>query len=111
MPALRPCAEPLCVALVGAGRSRCPLHASDHRGSRTARGYDEDWQRLRFWFMQQPENQLCRACALRDRITLAIDVDHIIPFRGRADPKRLDPKNLQPLCKTCHGRKTRTGGV
>ena len=105
----RPCLEPGCGALVGAGVSRCQAHTQDPRASRTARGYDEDWQRLRSWFMHKPENQLCRSCLDRNVITLATDRDHVIPFRSRDDPKRLDAKNLQPLCSSCHATKTRGG--
>ncbi|RPH52622.1 MAG: HNH endonuclease [Planctomycetota bacterium] len=108
--ARRPCLEPRCPALAGEGETRCAVHRRDPRPSRTARGYDEDWQRLRFWFMQQPENQLCRHCHDRGLVILATDVDHIIPFRSLDDPRRLDRKNLQPLCSRCHGLKTRRGG-
>ena len=107
---LRVCAAPSCSALVGAGRSRCDLHRRDHRPCRTVRGYDEDWQKLRQWFMSQPDHQLCRACRDRGVVTLATDCDHVIPFRSMTDPRRLDPTNLQPLCKPCHSRKTRAGG-
>jgi len=105
----RPCLEPGCVALVGVGQSRCSVHAKEVRGSRTARGYDEDWQRLRSWFMHKPENQLCRRCLERNVITLATECDHVDPFRSLDDPKRLDQNNLQALCKTCHAIKTRGG--
>jgi 5-methylcytosine-specific restriction endonuclease McrA len=107
----RPCLEPGCVALVGAGSPRCAIHSRDVRQSRTRRGYDEDWQRLRSWFMSIPDNQLCRSCLGRNVITLATDCDHVIPFRSLDDPNRLSPSNLQPLCATCHGRKTRGRGV
>jgi 5-methylcytosine-specific restriction protein A len=37
-------------------------------------------------------------------VVLAVEVDHIVPIReGGA---RLDANNLQPLCHTCHSRKT-----
>ena len=104
----RPCAVPGCPVLVGGGHTRCTLHAYT-RASRTARGYDEDWQRLRESFMRHPDNVLCRSCLDRNVITLAVDVDHIIPFRSRDDPRRLDRKNLQSLCKRCHSLKTRGG--
>jgi 5-methylcytosine-specific restriction protein A len=109
----RPCMEVGCPNLVlpGVG-GRCALHQAPHRerveaarGSRIARGYDKDWLRLRSWFLAQPGNQVCRSCASRGVVTRAIEVDHIIPFRGRADPRRLDPKNLQALCVSCHRRK------
>jgi 5-methylcytosine-specific restriction protein A len=106
----RPCLEPHCGVLVPPGRVRCATHSKAlGRGSRTARGYDEDYQRLRRVFMAQPENQLCRSCLTQDRITLATDCDHIVPFRGRSDPRRLDTNNLQPLCRSCHSIKTMGG--
>jgi 5-methylcytosine-specific restriction endonuclease McrA len=37
--------------------------------------------------------------------TLATDVDHVTPIR-EAPGRRLDPENLQPLCKSCHSVKT-----
>ncbi|MCC7419957.1 MAG: HNH endonuclease [Planctomycetaceae bacterium] len=33
-------------------------------------------------------------------------VDHRIPFNGPDDPLRLDPSNLQSLCRRHHGLKT-----
>jgi 5-methylcytosine-specific restriction endonuclease McrA len=40
-----------------------------------------------------------------DRTTLAEEVDHIIPIRIRPDLAFVR-RNLQPLCKPCHSRKT-----
>ena len=85
---------------------RCRLHRVG-RGSRTARGYDEDWQRLRAWFLSQPGQNLCTGCRAVGVVRFATDVDHIIPFESIEDPRRLDPTNLQPLCSSCHGKKTR----
>lgn len=47
---------------------------------------------------------LCAECERQGRITLATDVDHIIPYDGTGNP--YDPANLQPLCHSCHSRKT-----
>src|SRR4029453_1358159 len=109
---LRPCGIPGCPVLTNG--PRCPAHARQHerqRGSRIDRGYDKEWLRLRSWFMAQPENQLCRHCWMKGIVTVAVDCDHVIPFRGQHDPRRLDPKNLQPLCRDCHAMKTNRGGV
>jgi 5-methylcytosine-specific restriction endonuclease McrA len=103
--ALRPCR--VC-NVVG-----CTAHkwAPSPKGNRHARGYDSQWVRLREWFLSQPENVLCRQCHAEGRTTLAIDVDHIRPFRGVADPLRLNPTNLQALCKRHHGQKHSRGGT
>ena len=34
------------------------------------------------------------------------EVDHIVPFKGKDDPLRLDETNLQSLCRPCHATKT-----
>jgi 5-methylcytosine-specific restriction endonuclease McrA len=61
--------------------------------------------------MAQPEHQLCALCWKDGRVTRAAELDHIVPFIGRDDPKRLDPTNLQPLCIPHHREKTaRQGG-
>jgi 5-methylcytosine-specific restriction protein A len=48
---------------------------------------------------------LCRTCKAAGRVTLATEVDHIIPlFKGGPDTE----DNLQPLCFECHKIKTAT---
>jgi 5-methylcytosine-specific restriction protein A len=105
---MRPCSgSPTCPNLVSAGRCPdCSRTYEAHRGSRIARGYDAAWLRLRAWFLQQPEHVLCRICQRAGRVTVAKEVDHIVPFVGRDDPRRLDVTNLQPLCVECHRKKT-----
>jgi 5-methylcytosine-specific restriction protein A len=46
----------------------------------------------------------CRSCARAGYITLATIVDHIIDVAAGGAP--FDEANLQPLCETCHNRKT-----
>lgn len=70
----------------------------------TERGYDSDWERLRSRKIRT--NPLCEECERQGLVVPAQDVDHIVPFEGRADPKRLDWSNLQSLCRSCHNRKT-----
>lgn len=77
------------------------------RGSAASRGYDSRWVKLRNWFMSQPDNQLCRLCLAEGRVTRATDADHIVPFAGLDDPRRLDPSDLQPICRPHHRAKTR----
>ncbi|WP_350342360.1 HNH endonuclease signature motif containing protein [Proteinivorax tanatarense] len=51
------------------------------------------------------EEPLCVICLKAGRTTSAKVVDHIVPHKG---DKSLfyDQQNLQPLCKSCHDRKT-----
>ncbi len=78
--------------------------ARSDRRNRHERGYDVLWEKLRAWFVVQPGNQLCRRCAARGVTTAVQEVDHVIPInRGGA---RLDPANLQSLCRSCHRSKT-----
>lgn len=79
----------------------------DRAGS-SERGYDAAWERLRIW--QLHREPTCRICRGEGRLTGATVVDHIIPFKGRGDPLRLDPANLQSLCKPCHDAKTARDG-
>lgn len=73
------------------------------KGSSNERGYGYRWKKLRDRFIQKHPH--CVECLKNGVITLATDVDHIIPHRG--DPKLLyDENNLQSLCKSCHSKKT-----
>lgn len=97
------CLEPLCRdrAVV---RGRCRRHASAHeqeRGTRTERGYDNAWLKLRArWLRLHPYCQFEPCRVLR---TPAVDVDHITPVR-LAPHRRLDPTNLRSACRACHAR-------
>lgn len=106
MPIVIPCSQPGCAALAHY-RGRCELHARNweqRRGTTTQRGYDGAWQRLRR--MVLADEPLCRHCAAADRITIATEVDHIVPLDS-APHLRLERSNLQPLCHPCHDAKTR----
>lgn len=89
-------------------KQRPPMR--DHRPSACARGYDRTWQRLRLMHIRA--HPLCKLCEAQGLIVQAEDVDHVIPHQGN-DGLRLDPSNLQSLCKPCHSRKTATqdGGM
>ena len=57
------------------------------------------WQRLRaFVLAGEP---LCRMCTAAGMTVIATDVDH-----RDGDPGNNDATNLQPLCHSCHSRKT-----
>ncbi len=67
------------------------------------RGYGRDWRPLRDEVLAA--EPLCRRCRAAGRTAAAELVDHVIPVEI-APQRRLDPKNLQPLCRPCHGEKT-----
>ena len=95
------------------GTANCQVHAWRWRGapllSRFDRGYGNDWTLLRKAHLK--DHPYCVACGS----TTHLEVDHIIPFQGREDPRRTDPANLQTLCHACHEKKTvkqgRPGGL
>lgn len=57
------------------------------------------WQRLRESVLNG--EPLCRQCVREGRTVVATDVDH-----RDGDPGNNDAVNLQPLCHSCHSRKT-----
>ena len=74
------------------------------RGTRQARGYDNDWLKLRARKLR--DKPLCEVCEEAGKIVVATQVHHVKPFRGLRDPLRLDMRNLQSVCDACHGRLT-----
>lgn len=66
------------------------------RPSASARGYDADWRKLRARHLAA--HPFCRRCGAP-----AAEVDHVEPVRS-APSRRLDPTNLQSLCRPCHSR-------
>ena len=74
--------------------------------SAAARGYDARWQRARKIFLSR--YPLCAECQKNGILTPATVVDHIIPHRGDRN-LFWDENNWQPLCKSCHDRKTGKG--
>lgn len=72
--------------------------------SRHERGYGATWDRLRLQILER-DTYLCRCpeCALRGRIRLASQVDHITPkAQGGGD----SPSNLRAVSRQCHARIT-----
>ncbi|MCD7134037.1 HNH endonuclease [Limosilactobacillus rudii] len=51
--------------------------------------------------MLQRDNYLCQVCKRAGRITPATTVHHIKAVRVDYG-KRLDPNNLETICKACH---------
>lgn len=113
MPTLnRACQQPGCPSRAQRGSTFCTEHRpargrghDQRRGNSAARGYDHRWRALRLRFLKTypvcvgyglPGGRLCERPAE--------EVDHIVPIRRGGG--RLDWSNLQPLCKSCHSRKT-----
>ena len=106
-----PCRHPGCGAvLVKPGY--CDTHRKAvHRDyGRARRGFDVEvgfyasaqWRAVRAAFLRT--HPTCRACEAKGRLTPAVVADHVQPLKvGGA---RLDVANLQPLCISCHNRKT-----
>ena len=63
-----------------------------------------EWKQVREAVMQE-HGGLCVECMKLDLIIKADVVDHIIPLE-KDYSKRLEISNLQPLCHSCHNRKT-----
>lgn len=73
------------------------------RGTRTARGYDYQWGKVRSSYIKA--NPMCEFCSEDGLLQEAQVVDHIVPI-SEAPELRLDPDNLRSLCKRCHDRRT-----
>jgi 5-methylcytosine-specific restriction protein A len=90
----------------------CPnAKAGAHRDyGRARRGFDaevgfyqsKDWRVLRAAVLR--ESPLCVACKAYGRLVAAGVVDHVVPLKDGG--ARFDRANLQPLCVSCHNRKT-----
>lgn len=83
----------------------CVKHGAEHavaRPSAAARGYGPRWAKYAKAFLARPENHYCRTgCQSASQI-----VDHIVAVDGPDDPLFWDGNNHQPLCRSCHSRKT-----
>ncbi len=108
--ARRPCTHPGCGALAVSRGSKCERHQGvaqaeldARRGSSASRGYNGAWRRFRAGYLSR--HPLCVHCAARHQITVATDVDHIVPLRLAPD-RKYDETNLQALCAPCHAVKT-----
>lgn len=74
------------------------------RGTAAQRGYDNHW--AKYSIQYRAEHPLCIQCLNQGRTTPVGHVDHIIPVTGPDDPRFWDESNHQPLCRSCHSRKT-----
>jgi 5-methylcytosine-specific restriction protein A len=61
------------------------------------------WRKLRL--RQLSKQPLCQSCALRNRISLANEVDHVFPW-SKLGNQSFNYNVFQSLCKECHSVKT-----
>ena len=106
----RPCRFPGCAGFCEQGQVYCKDHiglSNEHlRGGAASRGYDRKWRDARASFLRH--NPLCVQCFSDGKLKPATVVDHIVPHRG--DPDLFwNQRNWQPLCKSCHDKKTGSG--
>ena len=101
-----PCRNRACSNLTLDPTGYCDIHKKQaqaqqdaNRGSAAERGYDSRWRKIRAQVLR--EEPLCRECKRNGRITAAVDVDHI-----DGNVENTERSNLQPLCHSCHSRKT-----
>lgn len=73
-----------------------------HEGSRHARGYGREWDKLRAQALGR-DKYLCQPCLQTNRVTPATQVDH---KQARAAGGTDDLDNLQSICGPCHDAKT-----
>lgn len=82
-----------------------PAHGwgrSEDRGSSHERGYGAEWRRRRERILRR-DFGLCQPCKRNGSISIAGEVDHIIPkARGGSE----DDDNMQSICVDCHKAKT-----
>ena len=104
----QPCKFPNCPLLVPYGSKYCKEHESVlslEVKSTKDKGYDSRWNKARVRFLKT--HPLCVRCRAKGMITPATVVDHVTPHRGN---QKLfwNEGNWQPLCKSCHDRKSMT---
>jgi 5-methylcytosine-specific restriction protein A len=105
---LGPCSVPACREKQLLGYSRCELHLRQQRSDayqrRRASAPDEIRFRRSAQWKAASKAQLRREPTCRRCGQPADDVDHVVSLSDGG--ARLDPGNLQSLCRPCHNRKT-----
>ena len=105
MPAasLRPCAARGCSGLVSRGVRYCQAHSkapiSQRRQVKPIQ-YGGRWRKVSKAFLGLPGNAWCRSCG-----AIAQCVDHVRAHEGD-ELLFWDQGNWQPLCNSCHSKKT-----
>lgn len=72
-------------------------------GAKSTKLRGSDWEKISQ--VTRERAPLCALCVAAGVPTPAVCVDHIVPIAQGGDN---EPANLQPLCASCHARKTRT---
>lgn len=65
--------------------------------------HSAEWKAVRLQVLER-DSYLCQPCKRAGRITPAKTVDHIEPLRTNWS-RRLDPNNLETICRQCHNAK------
>lgn len=72
--------------------------------SAASRGYGTAWKKLREEALKR-DRYLCQVCKSKGRVTVATEVDHIVPKSVR--PGANDTlAGIQSICSPCHQEKT-----
>ncbi len=100
----KPCAIHGCPVLAPAGHAYCAEHEAqrqkrvdENRTSQSRKNYGYKWQNYSKRYLKL--NEYCIKCPNKSEV-----VDHIIPVESGGS--MWDPLNHQPMCKSCHSRKT-----
>lgn len=103
---MKPCKHPGCPNLTE--DTYCSEHRKSHvedRPNAVKRGYNSKWRSARNKFLES--NPFCVRCKEQGKLVEATVVDHVKPHRGDRN-MFWDESNWQPLCKSCHDKKTMT---
>lgn len=110
---MKRCNRPGCTNYISTSETYCEEHTNHNykqyekirtstaEGREYKRFYDsKDWKELRYQTLLNA-GFICEICE-RNEATIA---DHIIPTKVKWE-MRLDPKNIQAVCVSCHNKKT-----
>ena len=100
------CEAPGCLAEAVGESSYCHTHSRKKRVVRESRQnvYERthDYKWIAFSKRYLKEHTECMGCGEKATV-----VDHIIPYHIKPIPvEELTDENVQPLCKSCHAKKT-----